>query len=137
MDQNTSCLRRRMVAARRPSFGRPIVSFDYRSIKARLKMRRRNAFAKGEYREPTEREYSVAERLALLIHEHFIPKRTIGGWTIPTGQTWRRLIDGKWQYRQDEETARRLRKPKCVVMHHRKISTGSMTPELFSRWYPV
>jgi hypothetical protein len=33
-------------------------------------------------------------------------KRTIdGGWTDIFGQTWRRRgPDGKWQYRQDEET---------------------------------
>jgi hypothetical protein len=33
------------------------------------------------------------------------PRRTVdGGWTEGWAQTWRRKIDGKWQYRQDEET---------------------------------
>jgi len=36
----------------------------------------------------------------------FIPRRTVdGGWTSFMGQTWKRLQDdGKWEYRQDEET---------------------------------
>ena len=31
------------------------------------------------------------------------PRRTIdGGWTnIPSGQTWRRKVNGKWQYKRD------------------------------------
>jgi hypothetical protein len=35
-----------------------------------------------------------------------IPRRTINGkWAIEPGQTWRRKRpDGKWEYRQDEET---------------------------------
>jgi hypothetical protein len=35
-----------------------------------------------------------------------IPRRTINGkWAIEPGQTWRRkLPDGKWEYRQDDET---------------------------------
>ena len=33
------------------------------------------------------------------------PRRTIEGkWTDLLGQVWRRKIDGKWQYKQDEET---------------------------------
>ena len=34
------------------------------------------------------------------------PRRDVnGGWTIPgRGQVWRRKINGRWQYKQDEET---------------------------------
>lgn len=36
----------------------------------------------------------------------FPPHRTIGGkWTLMPGQVWRRKVNGKWQYKQDEETA--------------------------------
>jgi hypothetical protein len=36
----------------------------------------------------------------------FIPKRTVdGGWTLGLGAVWRRKINGRWQYRQDEETS--------------------------------
>lgn len=33
------------------------------------------------------------------------PRRTVdGGWTnIPSGQAWRRRINGKWQYKRDAE----------------------------------
>ena len=33
----------------------------------------------------------------------FWPRRTIdGGWTsIPSGQAWRRKVNGKWQYKRD------------------------------------
>lgn len=35
----------------------------------------------------------------------FFPRRTVeGGWTTSAGQTWCRKINGRWQYRQDEET---------------------------------
>jgi hypothetical protein len=36
----------------------------------------------------------------------FFPRRTFdGGRTDIVGQTWRRKINGRWQYKQDEETA--------------------------------
>jgi hypothetical protein len=32
------------------------------------------------------------------------PRRTIKGrWTLGEGQVYRRKVDGKWQYKQDEE----------------------------------
>jgi hypothetical protein len=32
------------------------------------------------------------------------PRRTIEGrWTLGEGQVYRRKVDGKWQYKQDEE----------------------------------
>jgi hypothetical protein len=36
----------------------------------------------------------------------FFPRRTIDGrWTSDCGQVWRRKINGKWEYKQDEEYA--------------------------------
>jgi hypothetical protein len=34
----------------------------------------------------------------------FLPRRTIdGAWTnIPSGQPWRRKVNGKWQYKRDD-----------------------------------
>jgi hypothetical protein len=35
----------------------------------------------------------------------FLPRRTIdGGWTLGAGQVWKRKVNGKWEYQQDEET---------------------------------
>ena len=35
----------------------------------------------------------------------YSPPTVDGGWTSFMGQTWKRLRDdGKWEYRQDEET---------------------------------
>jgi hypothetical protein len=35
----------------------------------------------------------------------FIPRRTVdGSWTSWSGQAWRRWVNGKWEYQQDEET---------------------------------
>src|SRR4051794_38151111 len=34
------------------------------------------------------------------------PRRTVdGGWTTAMEQTWLRKLEGRWQYRQDKETA--------------------------------
>lgn len=33
-----------------------------------------------------------------------LPHRMIDGeWTIPYGQVWVRKVDGRWEYRQDED----------------------------------
>ena len=51
------------------------------------------------------------------------PRRTIdGGWTnIPSDQTWRRKVNGKWQYKRDEKLRRHDREH---VSLHRALASS-------------